>query len=252
MELPAHAAGNRAYWDGESDAYQARHGTQISSGMAWGVWQIPESELNVLGEVRDRDVLELGCGAAQWSIALARLGARPVGLDLSSRQLEHARRAVDEAGVEVTLIEANAEDVPLGDESVDLIFCDHGAFNFADPRLLMPQAARLLRPGGLLAFSMPSPLLDLFWDEQADQLGERLRNDYFELSGFTSADDGTTDFQLPYGEWIRLFRQSGLIVEDLIEIRAPEGAESSYDLVPLEWARRWPAENIWKASKPAR
>ena len=58
------------------------------------MWQIPEAELQVLGDVSGKDVLELGCGAAQWSISLAGLGARPVGLDLTPRQLEHARRDV--------------------------------------------------------------------------------------------------------------------------------------------------------------
>jgi hypothetical protein len=38
-------------------------------------------------------------------------------------------------------------------------------------------------------------------------------------------------------------------VVDLIELQAPEGAQTSYDYVPQEWARRWPAENIWKARR---
>ena len=211
------------------------------------MWQIPESELNVLGDVAGKDVLELGCGAAQWSIALAGLGARPVGLDVTAPQLEHARRAMAEAGVDFPLIEASAEDAPLEDESVDLVFCDHGAFNFADPRRLVPECARLLRPGGLLAFSMPSPILDIFWDEQHAKVDELPQNDYFELRRFE--DDEGVNFQLPSGEWIRLFRANGLGVDDLIELRPPPDAETSYDLVSLEWARRLPAEHIWKARK---
>ena len=209
------------------------------------MWSIPESELNVLGDVAGLDILELGCGAAQWSIGLARLGARPVGLDLSPTQLEQAREALERAGLDFPLIEGSAESVPLDENSFDVVFCDHGAFNFADPRRLVPEAARLLRPGGLLAFSMPSPLLDLFWDHEKDELTDRLRNDYFGLSGFE--DDEVVEFQLTYGEWIRLFNVNGFVVEDLIELRAPEGATTTYDLVPLEWARRWPGENIWKA-----
>ncbi len=245
--LSRHAAKNRAYWDGESDAYQKRHGEQIARGLAWGVWQIPEDELQVLGDVDGLDTLELGCGAAQWSIALAELGARPVGLDLSPRQLEHARRAIDESGVDVTLVEGSAESVPLDDESFDLVFCDHGAFNFADPRKLVPEASRLLRPGGLLAFSMPSPLLDLFWDEGSETTDTKLLNDYFTLKGFE--DEETVEFQLPYGEWIRLFTANDMHVVDLIEIQAPAEGESTYDYVPREWGRRWPAENVWKARK---
>jgi SAM-dependent methyltransferase len=194
-------------------------------------------------------VLELGCGAAQWSISLAKQGARPVGLDVSARQLEHARKAMEAAGIEFPLVEASGEDVPLGGESFDIVFCDHGAFNFADPRKLVPECARLLRDGGLLAFSKVSPIFDLLYDVDADKLSDRLVNDYFTLERFE--DDETVDFQLPYGETIRLLRANGFELEDLIELRAPQGATSSYDLVPAEWARRWPAENIWKARKRA-
>jgi SAM-dependent methyltransferase len=201
----------------------------------------------VLGDVVGLDVLELGCGAAQWSISLVRLGARPVGLDLSARQLEHARRAMAEAGVEFPLIEASAEDVPLRDGSFDIVFCDHGAFNFADPRRLVPECARLLRRGGLLAFSMPSPILDIFWNEENEKLDERPQNDYFELRRFE--DEEGVNFQLPYGEWIRLFRANDFAIEDLIELRPGPDAETSYDLVTLEWARRLPGEHIWKVRK---
>ena len=114
-----------------------------SGGMAWGVWQIPEAELRVLGDVRDRDILEFGCGAAQWSIALAQAGARPVGLDLSERQLEHARTLMARAGVDFPLVHASAEAVPLPDASFDIVFCDHGAMTFADPR-----TGRCPRPRG--------------------------------------------------------------------------------------------------------
>jgi SAM-dependent methyltransferase len=208
---------------------------------------VPEAELRVLGDVDGLDVLELGCGAAQWSISLAKLGARPVGLDFSARQLEHARRAMAEAGVDFPIVEANAEDVPLRDGRFDIVFCDHGAFNFADPHRLVPECARLLRRGGLLAFSMPSPILDLFWDNEAEKVDDRLRNDYFDLSRFE--EDEAVNFQLPYGEWIRLFHANGFEVVDLVELRAPEEATTTYDLVSQEWARRWPAENIWKARK---
>jgi SAM-dependent methyltransferase len=111
----------------------------------------------------------------------------------------------------------------------------------------VPEAARVLRPGGLLAFNKPSPLIDLCYDLANDRVEESLVNDYFDLDRFE--DDETVDFQLPYGDWIRLFRANGLDLEDLVEIRAPEGATSTYDFVPQEWARRWPAENIWKARK---
>ena len=247
MGLSQHARINRRYWDRTSDDYQSQHGRQLSKA-AWGVWSLPESRLRILGDVSGKDVLELGCGAGQWSIALARAGARPVGLDNSARQLEHARRLMKRAGAEFPLVHASAEDVPLPAESFDVVFCDHGAMSFADPRRTVPEAARLLRPGGLLAFNMATPWVHACFSEEADRVEDKLRNDYF---GMRRLDyEGQVEFQLPYGEWIRLFRSSGLLVEDLVELRPPEKASTTYeDYVPLEWARRWPAEHIWKARK---
>jgi SAM-dependent methyltransferase len=212
------------------------------------MWQQPEAELGVLGDVAGRDVLELACGAARWSIALARRGARCTALDLSPRQLELARETVAAAGVEVALVEASAEAVPLPDGGFDVVFSDHGAFTFADPLLVMAECARLLRPGGLLAFSTVTPIADLVWPLDVDDPTQCFVRDYFDLR---SGDEGQmTGFQLPYGAWIRLFRQHGFVVEDLIELRPRTGAASSYrSAAATEWARRWPIEHIWKARR---
>jgi ubiquinone/menaquinone biosynthesis C-methylase UbiE len=247
LTLSAHADRNRSAWNSTSDEYQDRNGPLLaaSGGMAWGVWQIPEAELHVLGDVRDKEILELGCGAAQWSIALARAGARPVALDLSERQLDHARSLMAEAGVAFPLVHASAEAVPYPDASFDIVFCDHGAMTFADPYLTVPEVARLLKPGGLFAFSHASPILVISWALDAERAGDRLVYDYF---GMHASDDcETIDFNLPYGEWIRLFRRNGFTVEDLIEPRPAADAVSTYrDELEREWSRRWPAESIWR------
>jgi SAM-dependent methyltransferase len=201
--------------------------------------------------VAGKDVLEFGCGAAQWSILLARQGARPVGLDNSERQLEHARRLMAAAGARFPLVHASAEDVPLPDASFDIVFCDFGAMTFTDPYRSVPEAARLLRPGGLFAFSHVSPLMDLCWAVSEDHVGRELVNDYFTLRRF-EGPDGSVTFQLPYGAWIRLFRTQRLLVEDLIELQAAEGATSTYrSQEEYEWARRWPSDVIWKLRKEA-
>jgi ubiquinone/menaquinone biosynthesis C-methylase UbiE len=113
------AAINRDYWDRTADSYTERNGAFIERGLAWGVWQISEAELDILGEVVGRDVLELVCGEAEWSRALARLGARPVGLDVSPRRIELAREALARDALDFPLIEAAAESVPLPDRSED-------------------------------------------------------------------------------------------------------------------------------------
>ena len=249
---PRHVRRNRTSWNREADEYQREHASQLNrfDRPSWGTWGIPEAELEVLGHVRGKDVLEFGCGGGQWSIALARRGARPVGLDLSTRQLGHAARLMSEAGERFPLVNANAERVPMADESFDVVFCDHGAMTFADPYVTVPEVARILRPGGLFAFNIASPLIWLCWGDDEASPGSELVRGYFGMRRGTWP--GTFEFQLPYGEWIRLFLANGFAVLDLVELRPPSRARArtTYpDFAPFEWARRWPGENIWKLRK---
>jgi SAM-dependent methyltransferase len=254
MKLTPHARRNRAFWNKLSDDYQAEQGQQLAiHGAAWGVWQIPEEELHILGEVAGRDTLELGSGAAQWSIWLAQHGARATGLDVSDRQLEHARRLAADAGVELELVHASAETVPLPDERFDIVFCDHGAMVFADPYRTIPEVSRLLRDGGTFAFSMFTPLAEVCWPPDEDEPVEQLANDYFGMHQVDVGDSAHVEFQLPYGEWIRLFVANGLEVLDLVELRPAADATSTYRSdVSRAWARRWPLEHIWKLRRRPR
>jgi len=252
-ELTEHARANRAYWDRVADSYQDENADFITrSELHWGMWQIPDSELGILGDVSGQDVFEMGCGAAQCGIVLAQAGARVAGLDNSSRQLEHARRAVEAAGVDLELVHGSAESLPFEDARFDIVFADHGANRFADPYRWVPEAARVLRPGGLLAFSGGTPFEAICFDEEADTWVPRLERPYFGLHAHTFGEDSAVEFDLPYGEWIRVLREAGLSVEALVEVRPPEGATSTYrNAAETEWARSWPMEQIWKARKTA-
>jgi SAM-dependent methyltransferase len=245
-ELSEACKTNQREWDEAADDYQQRHAALLGvSEVCWGVWGVPEREVRALGEVQGKDVLELGAGAAQWSILLAKQGARPVALDISSRQLDHARTRMREAGVEFPLVHASAEAVPLPDRSFDIVFTDHGGMTYGRPERTLPEAARLLRPGGVFAFLVASPLLVVCYDEHRKEVRSELRHDYFSLDRYE--DDGLVAYQRPYGEWIRLFRKHGFVVEDLIELRPEPSAATSYsNYVTPEWARRWPAECLWK------
>jgi SAM-dependent methyltransferase len=243
-----HERRNRAFWDADADDYQAVHGAQLASGKVWGVWAIPEADIGAVGDTRGLDVLDYGCGAAQWSIALTRDGARPVGLDQSRAQLRHAAANVAASGVSFPLLCASGEAVPLRDASFDLVLCDHGAMSFCDPDRSVPEVARLLRPDGRLVFNKSTILHYLCWDDAKDRQTRKLHHPYFDSRVFDS-EEGTVDFQIPYGEWIRLFARFGLVVEDLIELRAPDDASTTYDDFAHDWATRWPAEEIWKVRK---
>ncbi len=217
----------------------------------WGIWSVPESIVGMLpGDVRGLDSIELGCGTAYVSAWLSRRGARPVGIDNSEAQLETARRFQAEFGIEFPLLHGNAESVPYPDASFDLAISEYGASIWCDPYLWIPEAVRLLRPGGRLVFLVHSALAMLTIPDEPDgAAGERLIRPYFGMHRFEWSDDNSVEFHLPHGEMIALLRRSGMSIDGLTEIQPPEGSTTRYPFIPYEWARRWPCEEVWKATK---
>ena len=215
---------------------------------AWGLFEIPERQLGALGDVTDLDVIELGCGTAYVSAWLARLGARPVGVDLTPAQLDTARRCQQRFGLSFTLIEANAEKVPLAADSFDLAVSEYGASVWCDPERWIAEAARLLRPGGRLVFLTNSVQVTTCVPDDGGYAGDRLLRPQRGMSP-VAWPGGGVEFHPSHGEWIRILRRNGFVVEALHELYAPDDANTPayYDIATAEWASRWPVEDLWTA-----
>lgn len=255
-DLPDHVVTNRTFWTSEAARYvEPGRRSWADPEPSWGIWGVPESEVHLLPDVDGLDTIELGCGTAYVSAWLARRGARPVGVDITPAQLETARALQRQHGLEFPLIETSAEAVPLPDASFDLAISEYGAAIWCDPYRWIPEAARLLRPGGRLVFLGNSTLAMLCTtNEDADDepLREHLIRSFFDGLGVIPWSDGTSvEFHLGHGDMIRLLRSSGFEVENLVELRAPENAPTRHEYVTLEWARRWPCEEVWIARKRA-
>ena len=248
-----HAARNRVLWDRQAHEWvaAARRGW-TDREMAWGIWQIAEAEVHALPPVAERDVVELGCGTAYWAAWLARRGARVVGLDNSARQLATARMLQREHALTFPLVHADAEHAPFRDGCFDLALSEYGAAIWCDPYRWIPEAARLLRPGGELVFLRNSVLFSLCAPDSEDPAGDRLVRGYFDLHRLEWTDDGAINFSLGVGPLLRLFRQSGFDVLDCIELRPAPGATTRFPYVTPDWAQRWPAEEIWRVRKTPR
>jgi ubiquinone/menaquinone biosynthesis C-methylase UbiE len=224
--------------------------------ITWGIWKVPEASLGTLGDVAGLDVVELGCGTAYVSAWLAKRGSRPVGVDVTPAQLATAQRCQDETGIEFPLLEASAEDVPLPDASFDLAVSEYGASIWCDPYRWIPEAARILRPGGRLVFVAGAAIQMLCYptDDDSAPAEATLHRDYFGMHRFEwHNEEGIVDsieFHLGHGDMIRLLRSCGFEIEDLLEIQPPAGAVSEIEAdTPIAWARRWPSVEAWKVRK---
>jgi SAM-dependent methyltransferase len=248
------AAVNRALWTRVNAEYADEHAflAWAADEITWGIFDVPEARIGVLGDVSGLDVVELGCGTAYLSAWLARRGARPTGVDLNAAQLSTARRCQDRFGVRFPLVEADAGDIPLPDASFDLAVSECGASLWCDPDRWVPEAARLLRPGGRLVFHTTSVLAAICTPSGSGYAGQELVQPQRDVARLDSTDG--VRFHPGHGQWITILRTAGFVIDALHELYALPGTATHpyYRIARAQWASRWPAEELWAAHLPGR
>jgi SAM-dependent methyltransferase len=251
--LSDYVAKNREVWTKSNEEYTAERAPAAwaCEEIEWGMCKAPETEVRVLPDLEGRDVVELGCGTGYFGAWLKRAGARRVvGVDVTPAQLETARRMDEQFGLGLEFVEANAEATGLPDASFDLAVSEYGASIWCDPYRWVPEAARLLRPGGELVFLRNATLAILC--ATFEGTSRTLQRPQRGLHRIDWEDDGSSEFHLGHGEWVRVLRGSGFEILDMVELYARDDAgKHSYYAFDPEWARQWPWEEIWRARKSA-
>ena len=249
----------RAAWNRTSAGYQRLH--QIPTDAAhYGPWAPDESELRLLGDVRDKRILEIGCGGGQCSIAFARQGAIAVGIDLSDEQLAFASQLVQsavapqlendvDAIVLPTFLQGDAGDLGrFTGGSFDLVFSAYALHYVPHIEACLAEVSRVLRyadtgagvPGGQFVFSLDHPFRDCFSDDDNGEESLHPLRSYFTRGAmdwqFGSSGEWMRSFHRTIGDWVALLHDANLQVERIIEpepvLTAEEQASwsESYDL----------------------
>ena len=219
----------RLGWDEMSESYQAE--TLISvDDVHYSPLCPGERELGIIGDMRGKQTLELACGAAQNSIALAKWGALPTAVDLSERQLAQARMLIAQEAVQVNLVQGDVERLGMfGGSTFDLAISCFGLEFLPDPSECLRECYRVLRDGGLLVIGTVHPLTAFEWDADAGLL---CVTDYFnppvEVWDEPTEEEGQKGltFFRTVSEMFALLTGAGFRVEQVVEPMPYDAADA--------------------------
>jgi len=251
LDTPSHVQANRTKWDDDAPNWIERGRRSWAADPHWGEMSVPETQVHALPPLAGRDVVELGCGTGYVSAWCLRAGASSaVGLDNSIEQLKSAQILQLENDLVYPLVWSNAERLPFANDSFDVAINEYGAGLWCDPDRWVPEAARVLRPGGSLMFLAWSTLMSMAApDFEGHRTSTQLLRPQRGLNSVLFPDFDGVEFARSHGDWITLLTENGFAVDRLIELYAPEeGGPERYSYYDAEWARQWPPEEIWCAT----
>lgn len=248
-----------------SESYQAT--TRISlDDVHYAPLSAGECELGIIGSVRGKRTLELACGAAQNSIALAKWGAHATALDMSPRQLAHAKALIAQERVRVDLLQSDMERLSMfTNRSFDLVISCFGLEFLPYPAPCIDECFRVLKDGGLLVLGTVHPLTAFEWDTDAKALWV---TDYFnppvevwDEPTASGEQKGLTFFR-SFQEVFGMLVNAGFQVEQVVEpapynslaasksgaLRSPYGG--AYWESDRERLSKIPFAIVYKARKP--
>ena len=226
-------------WNKVSPEYQQNQRISTSD-VYYGAWSPSESELQLLGDLNGKRVLDFGCGGGQSAIALARQGALVTGIDLSSIQLQYALNLASQENVTVTFLAGGVEQLAmLPPESWEVILSLNVLPYIEEPQDFLKECSRLLQKGGRLVISMDHPLRNCFVDEEENDLALYPVRSYFDRRAmhWQFSDSGTwmVSYHRTTSEWIDALSGAGLRLLRLLE--PPPVAEMVDRLWPADGAQ---------------
>lgn len=246
---------SRAWWEASATEYQREHGEFLGDAdFLWCPEGLRESDARLLGEVAGTRALEVGAGAAQCSRWLVSQGAKAVALDVSTAQLRHGRELDARTGIETTLVQADAQQLPFQDGVFDLACSAYGAVPFvSDSGAVMSEVMRVLRPGGRWVFSVTHPIRWCFLDDPGEG-GLVAQTSYFDRRPYVEVDENRVPTYVEHhrtiGDRVREVIDAGLVLDDIIEPEWPADHDRPWGQWSPLRGRVLPGTAIFVTHKP--
>ncbi len=191
-------------------------------------------ELRLLGDLRGKRVLDLGCGTGSGAIAFAQQGAIVIALDASESRLAHARARAEQEEVKVEWRKGDLADLAfLRAESIDAAFSADKVAEVDDAARLFRQVQRVLKPNGPFVFSYEHPVAVCVGTAGT------IERSYFEPGPIDVERDGEAVrvYTRGIGEVFTELGRAGFRVDTVLEPR------------PDTPGARVPATIVWRARK---
>ncbi len=234
-------------WDRLSEQYQAAHNIPTKY-IHYGPHCPTEDDLQLLGHVGGKDVVELGCGGGQCSVSFAQKGARVIGVDLSERQLAYARKLASKEKVDVKFIKASIQDLSgIPDGSQDLVFSAYAFQYVKNLKEGFDEVYSILKSGGIFVFSLDHPFYWCFPENMSELKVARSYHNGNSIEG-----DFGREYPRTLSQLFNSLFESGFIIATIIEPK-PVEREGEEDLWPkygVDRLKMVPATIIFKALKP--
>lgn len=221
----------KKWWEGASKGYQNE--CKIPVDIHYGPGSPNEKHFKLLGNLKGKKILEIGCGGAQCGIAMAKKGAKVIGIDISEEQLKFAKELAKKNKVDIKFYQGDIKSLKqIKSNSQDLVFSAF-ALEYVDNLLkCFKEVNRVLKKNGLFVFSLSHPFF-----RTVDYKTLKLKGSYFKIGKRTSVFlDKSKKFVIyshTLSELHNNLVNSGFIIEKMLE---PD-SRKRYNYDP--WYGRW-------------
>ena len=201
----------KKWWEGASEGYQEE--SKIPISIHYGPGSPGEDELKLLGNLKNRKILEIGCGGAQCGIAMAKQGASVIGIDISEKQLKFAKNLAEKNKVKIKFYRGDIKSLhQIESKSQDIVFSAWALHYVDNLEKCFKEVFRVLKKQGIFVFSLDHPFF---------RTAIKTKESYFKTGKYVEVFSDKTKKFVAYthtvSELFNLLVKAGFVVEKIVE-----------------------------------